>query len=266
MFNFKTLPMSFYESISNYYDHIFPLNLSHVKFIEASHSKKKCELDVLDVGCAVGDLSLELANGYRSVVGIDTDVEMIKIAKEKAKPVPNLNVHVGDMLHLKRSVMDDHFDIVNCFGNTLVHLENEEQVAAFFKGAFDVLKKDGRLLVQILNYDKIIDECIEQLPSIDNDEIRFDRAYNIHEGGGKVDFKTVLTVKQNDEKIENSIPLLALRKNRIEELLTEAGFVDVKFYGNFMRDDLDENSFPLVFEARKDIEYKVKFRGDVVPD
>jgi len=113
-----------------------------------------------------------------------------------------------------------------------------------------MLKKNGKLLFQIINYDRIIDQAINFLPTIENETIKFERLYTYHDNTQKVDFETLLTVKESGQCISNTIPLLALRKARVEQLLQEAGFVDIKFFGNFKRDLLMPNSVPLVVEAK----------------
>jgi SAM-dependent methyltransferase len=241
--------MDFYESISKYYHHIFPLNRMQLQFIESSHSKASSELSILDIGCAIGDLSLELAESYQKVTGIDLDQGMMAKANEKGKNFNNLDFQLQNMLELESDFGQKSFDIIACFGNTLVHLNSEEEVLMFFTNAKATLKKDGKLLFQIINYDRIIDQHIDHLPTIDNDFIKFERNYQYHENNGKVDFETILTIKSSNDRIKNCIPLLAIRKASIESLLKEAGFANISFFGNFKRDPLTENSMPLIVEA-----------------
>ncbi|RKE04704.1 class I SAM-dependent methyltransferase [Marinifilum flexuosum] len=241
--------MDFYESISKYYHYIFPLNKMQLDFIGKSHHQAKDELSILDIGCAIGDLSLELAETYQKVIGIDLDKGMIDKSITKGKNYKNLEFHLQNMLELDTAFGPNSFDIIACFGNTLVHLNSDEEVLQFFRNAKAVLKKDGKLLFQIINYDRIIDQKIDHLPTIENEVIKFERNYEYHSSLGKVDFETILSIKENDNSIQNCIALLALRKSKVEELLQKAGFTNISFFGNFKREDLTENSMPLIVEA-----------------
>ncbi|WP_321281399.1 class I SAM-dependent methyltransferase [Marinifilum fragile] len=241
--------MDFYQSISKYYQYIFPLNKMQLDFIGKSHPQAKDQLSILDIGCAIGDLSLELAESYQKVIGIDLDKGMIDKAITKGKNYKNLEFHLQNMLELDTAFESNSFDIIACFGNTLVHLNSNEEVLQFFRNAKAVLKKDGKLLFQIINYDRIIDQKIDHLPTIENDVIKFERNYKYHSSLGKVDFETILSIKENDNSIQNCIALLALRKSKIEELLHKAGFSNISFFGNFKRENLTENSMPLIVEA-----------------
>ncbi|PXY02884.1 class I SAM-dependent methyltransferase [Marinifilum breve] len=241
--------MDFYQSISKYYQYIFPLNKMQLDFIGKSHQQAKDQLSVLDIGCAIGDLSLELVESYQKVTGIDLDKGMIDKAIIKGKSLKNLEFHLQNMLELDTAFGSNSFDIIACFGNTLVHLNSDEEVLQFFRTAKAVLKKDGKLLFQIINYDRIIDQKIDHLPTIENEVIKFERNYKYHSSLGKVDFETILSIKESNHSIQNCIALLALRKAKIEELLHKAGFSNISFFGNFKRENLTENSMPLIVEA-----------------
>ena len=241
--------MDFYESISKYYHHIFPLNRMQLQFIESSHSKPSSQVSILDIGCAIGDLSMELAESYQKVTGIDLDQGMIAKAIEKGKKFKNLDFQLQNMLELNSAFAPNSFDIIACFGNTLVHLNSDEEILQFFTNAKAVLKKGGKLLFQIINYDRIIDQKIDYLPTIENEVIKFERNYEYHQSTEKVDFETILSIKENNSTIRNCIPLLAIRKASIQDLLQKAGFIDITFFGNFKREPLTENSMPLIVEA-----------------
>jgi 2-polyprenyl-3-methyl-5-hydroxy-6-metoxy-1,4-benzoquinol methylase len=241
--------MDFYESISKYYHQIFPLNKTQIDFIGKSHHQAAKQLSILDIGCAIGDLSLKLAESYQKVIGIDLDKGMIDRAITKGKSSENLDFQLQNMLELDTAFGSNSFDIIACFGNTLVHLNSDEEVLHFFKNAKAVLKKDGKLLFQIINYDRIIDQKIDHLPTIENEDIKFERNYKYHSSLGKVDFETILTIKDSGKKISNCIDLLAVRKSTIESLLKSAGFTNILFFGNFNRETFTENSVPLIVEA-----------------
>ena len=242
--------MDFYQSISNYYQHIFPLNKAQLTYINSAREDDKKQLSILDIGCAIGDLSLELSDYFKEVIGIDLDEGMINKANEKGKNKGNLHFCLENMLHIDQSFGVNRFDLIACFGNTLVHLGSEEVVLDFFRSACSSLKDDGKLLFQIINYDRIIDQKINFLPTIENESIKFERNYMLHLDSKKVDFETLLTIKESGLCIKNSIPLLALRKATVRDLLQEAGFTDIKFYSNFKRDASTANSMPLVVEAK----------------
>lgn len=243
--------MSFYESIAKYYDDIFPLNQGQVDFILNSTQKSLDKQNVLDVGSGTGTLTLELGEHFSSVMGIEIDAQMLDVAYHKAsKRRLNVLFRQRNMLTLQSMNYANVFDLVVCLGNTLVHLENLDQVTTFFEGVQSVLKKEGKLLLQLINYDRILDQDIDHLPTIENERVKFERRYEYLPEKDKINFKTKLTVFDEDKVIENEQLLLPVRKDTLIDLLEKSDFKKIKAYGDFNRGDFSlKNSQPLIIEA-----------------
>jgi SAM-dependent methyltransferase len=241
--------MDFYSSIAEYYNHIFPLNRAQVSFIQNSF-KEPQKLSLLDIGCGTGNLTRELSEIFNKVVGIDLDDAML--AKTKIANIEkNTNLHFLNinMLNIEKEFGSNSFDAIVCFGNTLVHLNSEETILDFFIKSREVLKNKGKLLFQIINYDRIIDKGINGLPTIENSVIKFERNYTYHADNNIIDFETILTIKEDNRQINNNIQLYPVRKSQIEKLLKKAGFSDIRFYSNFKKDEHTSDSIPLVVEV-----------------
>ena len=243
--------MAFYKSISEHYDDIFPHNPMQVQFVRTTF--EHCgDMKLLDVGCGTANLCIALAPHFKEVAGFDPDETMLRLANEKAgADHSNLSFHPYGMSDLDKQDRFCDMDAVLCFGNTLVHLADKNEIFQFLKQARVILKPGGELLMQVINYDWIFEQKAGGLPTIENDRIKFVRNYHFHSHGNQIDFETILTIKQSREEIRNSIPLFPVRKDEINELLRQAGFERIKFYGNFKRDPLQEDSIPLIIEATK---------------
>ena len=240
--------MSFYQQIAPYYHHIFKINVNQVHFIKLKIPESNCK--VLDVGCGIGTLSFELSNYYKHVLGIDMDNEMIRAAsKKKKETLKSVQFKQLSMLKLNTFLDNNSIDGIICFGNTLVHLNSLNEIANFLKQSKKALKTKGKLLFQIVNYDKIIENNIKQLPLIENDEIIFERKYNYNKPENKIDFNTRLTVKATQEIITSSIKLLPVLKKELALLLKEAGFNNCNYYGNFNKELYTITSPALIVEA-----------------
>jgi SAM-dependent methyltransferase len=142
------------------------------------------------------------------------------------------------------------FDAVLCFGNTLVHLSGPPEVEGFCRAVKEVLKNKGKFLLQILNYDHVLDHGISTLPLIENDLVRFERLYRHDDKMNMIAFKTKLFVKKTQKEIEDEILLYPMRKSDLEAVLRQTGFTNISFYGDFDKRELREDSLPLVVEAQ----------------
>jgi len=239
--------MNFYESISEHYHHIFPLNNIQVEFVKNSFHKSK-QLDLLDIGCGTGSLSFELSKLFHSVTAIDLDKAMLHKATKQYASL-NLQFRILNMLEIENTFGVNSFDAIMCFGNTLVHLNSTDSILDFFIQSKNVLKEDGKLLIQIINYDRILDEHIKDLPTIENEFISFERNYHFRKEEHLIDFETILNVKETGQQIKNTIPLYPIRKSEIDKLLRDAGFSEIKYFGNFKKEDLETGSIPFIVET-----------------
>ena len=238
--------MSFYQQIAPYYHHIFKINVAQTNFIKDKLPETNGTM--LDIGCGIGTLSLELSNHYKHIIGIDMDAEMIQEALRK-NSYKSVVFKQLSMLQLNTFLAPNTIEGVVCFGNTLVHLNSLDEITDFLQQSKAVLTPNGKLLLQIVNYDRILTKDITQLPLIENNEISFERNYKYHISENKIDFNTRLTVKATTQVIENSIQLVPLLKSELTTLLHTAGFKHCNFYGNFKQEPHTIESPALIVEA-----------------
>jgi len=240
----------FYTSIAKYYQHIFPFNPSQVDFLR--HVLPYNGSKVLDVGCAIGDLSFALTHFGFPTWAFDFDPQMIEIAQNAKQEDSMFPVFEQlDMRLIDERYPESYFNTVICFGNTLVHLLSDNDILRFLQATFKVLAPEGKLTIQILNYQYILDQQIQSLPLIDNEHIRFERNYRVTESSQLIDFDTRLTVKSTNMEITNSVKLYAIRQNKLQQLLLEAGFQSIEFFGSYNCQPLAETSLPLIVVCQK---------------
>lgn len=165
------------------------------------------------------------------------------------------------MLDIKRSFTPGSFDGMYIIGNVLVHLDNREQIADFLAMAAELLRAKGKIFIQIVNYERILTEGLDGLPTIYSldGKLRFERNYEYVEERGVIYFKTALIAEENksegeqgekvEEKIlhENNIPLYLLTKDELIPMLEDAGFQVLNLYGKPTGEEFQPlESFPLM--------------------
>ena len=248
--------MAFYEEFSKYYDLIFQAKKPQLDFIKKRTPK---EGKILDVAAGTGNHALALGEEGYDLRAVEYDQRMLEVLEEKRKK-QNLKMiaRQGDMKEIKSYYPEDFFDTLYCIGNSLVHLTTVAEIEKFLEGAYGVLKPQGTLIVQIINYDRILDQNIKGLPTIINDrdprlKAEFIRNYENMESSDLLDFHTRLIIKMNGEEkvFENHTPLLPLRYEELKDLLEKVGFRNLETYGSFMEDDYDLESMPLIMTGRK---------------
>jgi len=241
--------MALYEKIAEFYEEIFPLKQTRLDFIDCFLKNRS---RILDIGCATGELALALAKKGHHVVGIDLDEKMIELAREKTKRLGlNTGFFIKDMAKIGADFPPASFDAVLCFGNTLVHLENPGKIKEVFIGIHKVLKSGGILMVQVVNYDRILSGGIAELPLLENENFIFRREYRYHKADHHIQFLTQLTIKKNGEVIKSSETLYPLTFQELKDALDHAGFSKLQFFGSESKIPYDKNSPALFAVAEK---------------
>lgn len=241
--------MTFYNELSKHYDKVFPLNPSKITFIKKFIRE---EDRILDIACGNGSEVVALAKEGYEVEGIDLDSAMIEEAKNQVdREKVRADFQVGDMLHLSNQFENYSFETVLCTGNSLVHLLEEDQIRSTLKSMYHLLREQGILILQIINYDRIIDQKITALPLIEDIEkdLKFIREYEYDQETNIIDFITTLQVEK--EIYSNRVPLFALRKNQLVEMLQDAGFEGVKVFSDFKGNPYHEDGYATIVVASK---------------
>ncbi|MGI6113812.1 MAG: class I SAM-dependent methyltransferase [Mahellales bacterium] len=237
--------MSFYSKLSQYYDYIFPAAHTTLDFLRDVF-RKHATSSVLDLGCGSGNYSVEFARWGLSVTAVDLDSEMVAKAQAKAKD-EDLPIEVikGNMLNIS-DIIKENFDGIVCIGNSLVHLSHRHQISKALKEMNTLLKPGGVLILQIVNYDRVLKFDVRHLPVIRNDEmdLTFIREYSIDAETSLINFITTLKVGKNEYR--NIIKLLPLKREELDRLLKESGFNNNTFYGSFAGDGWKEDTMATI--------------------
>ncbi len=249
--------MNFYSEFSKYYDLVFPLSSATLEFLKERAGKESA---VLDIACGTGTYTLALSPYVREITGIDLDKRMIETAEEKMKEKGRENVRFapGDMTDLN-IFPDNHFGLIFCIGNSLPHLGTRKDVEIFFHEVYKKLKSGGKLIVQTINFEKILKNQETGLPTIEGEGVTFVRnySYDTHknpEDIESVSFDTELKIMEkgsSEEKIfTNSVGLLTLTSDELEKYAES--FREIKFYGKFDGTEFDKDkSVPVIMKAVK---------------
>jgi SAM-dependent methyltransferase len=206
---------------------------------------------VLIPACGTGAHVVALARKGFSVLGFDADEEMVAMTRQRIdREVTAISAAGGEaMVRLLR--MEDAgelgptHDVAYCLGNALPGISGEEQLSAALKGVAGALRAGGLFFTQNLNYDLRWKEKAHWFPLLSgetaNEEVLLvkfadyePKAINFHamflarqKAGGKW---------QSDVRSSRQIPLL---RDGLAELLTEACFVKLLFWGDYAKAPFD---------------------------
>lgn len=242
-----------YDNLLEYYDELFPVEDKKIDFINKELYRYWSSTGlpkVLDVGCATGSIDFALIKKNLLVTGIDNNISMIQSAcRRNPEPKNKARFFCMDMLEAAKILAPASFKGVLCLGNTLVHLHNPEEIANFLRGARRLMESDGVLILQVVNYDKILADGIEELPSIETLRCTFVRNYSLLPDG-HIKFNGTVYSSSNVAVFRDQVELYPLRSKELRDLLNEEGYRDIEFYSDFDGQPFDGASFGLVAVAR----------------
>lgn len=242
--------MPFYTDLSEAYDALFPVSDAQRALFDEILSEKVGR--VIDAGCGSGAQLLHFASAGVACEGFDPDPALVALARRKLAPYANARISVGSFSDLAR-LASPGADLLLCLGNSLVHVPQED-AGRFLADAAALLAPAGRLLLQILNYERLGRNGITELPLMRAEEgaVEFRRRYE-WDGRRKVRFVTTLRIASGDGPriLRNDIPLYPLYPDELYEMVARAGFGTIRFAGDFGRGDFTPESEALVCLARK---------------
>ncbi|MGI6365815.1 MAG: class I SAM-dependent methyltransferase [Bacillota bacterium] len=226
---------NFYRMFAAYYNTIFPFANSKGDFfnnILARYSPKAA----LDLGCATGELTGYLnRNGCRAI-GVDLSQDLLELAQDQ----PGEFVLADMVDYLQRETAEPK-DLLICIGNTLPHLE-PDKLKEFLKQIPAWLNQDGLLIIQTVNYDKILAQRPPGLPTIERPEegVTFTRLYT-YNSDGSIAFTGILDSPEG--KDQATVTLWPFTSQELKAQLPTGLRVEAE-YGSFAGIPYDSRESP----------------------
>lgn len=193
---------------------------------------------VLDLGCGSGEHTRFLNSLGFEVTGVDASPSQLEACRASDPGGRYVQAGLTELV----DVIEAGQGGAICVGNTLPHLCEEAEVRAFFSGLARCLLPGAPFLLQVLNYDRILDRGERTFPvvlrpgEVEGEDTVFLRLMT-HHGGGRLTF-TPATLRYRpgtgaplELAAAHDVPLRGWRRAEIEPLLREAGFRVSEVFG-----------------------------------
>jgi len=249
----KLLPNNtFYDDLAFNYDEM-------ISFGIAVENKKKLLKNFLnpemkyaaDLGCGSGVDSIALVSLGLKVTAFDPSVEMLEIAKKNIeKEKANVTFHNRSINSISEE-FDKQFDLVISLGNTFANI-GKEQLVKSLQRCKQILKPQGTLLIQILNYEKILSEMQRIVSITEGGDKYFIRFYDFISDDITFNILIFNKAKPTEHKLI-STKLFPHTRDDFDAVLKKIEFSNVEYFSSF---DLtifnNEKSKDLVIKAIKE--------------
>lgn len=207
----------------------------------------------LDAGSGTGFHALLLAQLGVKVAAIDVSTAMLQHVKRHADELGlPVDVIESSFQNLNEQVRTT-FDAIFCLGNGLAHLLSKEGLGQSLHNFASLLKPGGVLIVQNLNYDRILLQH-ERIQSVkESGDKTFVRFYDYHDESLSFNILTLLRKHGAIMPTLETVPLKPWTYQELQTALANVGFNDVRAFGGITLAEFDRaSSKDLVIIARKD--------------
>ena len=213
-----------YAHLAHYYDRLFPVTETVRTFLLSQFKQAKT---LLDVGCGTGRHALQMASAGKVVTGVDPDGSMLAIANNHPPMMQGTCRFVQG--HLTDIGVTGTFEGIMVLGNTLCHVTDATELERALNGLYERLESGGVLVLQLINYDKVFEERLTELPLLKDGKVSLRRQYVLNRPF--VDFTTILY--DGSSHHTQTVRLLGITQVMLESTLEETGFIDLESYGDF---------------------------------
>lgn len=244
---------SLYSRLARQWDVLFPPDNDRIVFISDLLDGEASDNRIIEVGCGTGTTALSLAAAGYSVAASDLDPEMIAIAEQsfgKGAEAAMVRFSVDDMIGALEAASAGSANLILCLGNTLPHLTESGEMTCFFQAARRALASDGKLVVQVLNYRRIIGLGSLNLPDLQGDGIVFRRRQVYLPDIGSISFQTEVESEGVIERRTHN-----LHPVTVEEMVgysTETGLTESGIFCDWNRTPFSEEQpwLAVVFKSQ----------------
>jgi len=222
----------FFDELSAQYDSMIPFEKTIERKKELLKNLLKGNFKTIaDIGCGTGSDSLALAEiGYK-VTSFDPSVQMLNTAKLNAKSRGlDLDFYKFSASEIPND-FNNEFGVVISFGNSFANIPTDEFESSICK-CFSLLREEGELYIQILNYEKILLEKKRIVSITSGEEKYFVRYYDFNEN------QVVFNILQFDKSKPADHQLISTKiypysADDFTAALKNAGFKTVNYFGSF---------------------------------
>jgi glycine/sarcosine N-methyltransferase len=242
---------TFYDELASEYDEMisFKTAIDKKKILLKTFINQNSKT-AADIGCGSGVDSIALSLSGLKVVAFDPSSEMLKVAESNSKRMneqPVFHNSTADKIPID---FDNNFDLVLSLGNTFANI-SIDKLQKSIQRCFDILKPNGQLIIQILNYEKILADKKRIVNITEGKNKFFIRFYDFKDE--QIIFNILTFSKSNISEYKlSSTEIYPHNAEIFESGLSASGFKDIKFFGDLQLSEfVIQQSKDLIITSKK---------------
>lgn len=243
---------SFFDVYAHEYDALTDVSkrkIIHKREVESMLKRFKPK-SVLDAGCATG-LTGYLFSRYKiHTIGLDCSKSMIEVARGIYK-TKYLSFRYGRFENLP-DYYNDKFDLIVCLANAISGVSTTEKLLVALNGFKRILRNNGVLVLQMLNFQKIKENEIIPIKITRKSNVVYQR-FMERKNNKLYIYINRIDLKSNPYKYEIfRHEFDNFKPGDVMNILKKVGFKKIEKYNNlFFNTKFDSSSKDIVITAKK---------------
>ena len=200
----------------------------YLKLLEEARPQTLC-----DCACGTGSLTMQFAKQGLKVTGVDISREMLEVAAEKARENGvRVQFVCQDMCKL---ALPKPVDALVCGCDGVNYLTTDKRVSAFFAAAHAAIRPGGMLAFDISSRHKLVDVMGNAFYGEERDEAAY--LWQNKLDGDILTMDLTFFIRDEEEediyhRVTETHRQRAHDPENLKRLLEEAGFTNIKIYGD----------------------------------
>lgn len=241
--------MEIIQNLIEYYDELYPVSDSQKKFYNDLCDRYSKPVKFLRVGCGAGLFEHTLAREGHDVTGIETYPEILRSANlRRRNQLMSIRFFQMSYLDMTRFLGKNFYNIISCLEDRIIFIHDKTLLRKFFFDCYQLLTKDGILILNLYNYSVYNKAPVSKLPVRESLRSKLLTEINYKEDGKPVLFQNVETGNGKLLPIHEDTPVYPILPQEIETFAMEAGFKSIKFYADWNRNPFTGKEESLVVE------------------
>lgn len=246
--------MEFYDALAEQYDEM-------TRFTERIASERKTLQkwidrygfrSALDVACGTGLHAIILTQLGVATIGVDRSAAMLDQARRQAEDLGVIIPWIHAPMQALASQITTPSQALFCLGNSLPHILAPTELDVTIPNFYDCLTEGGVLVIQLLNYARVLAQQQRIVAIHRNAETVYVRFYDFQAETVQFNVLTIHFQGATSTHHLHSTPLKPYTKADLEPVLTQHGFINLEYFGDMQFHPFEEaTSGNLVIAARK---------------
>jgi SAM-dependent methyltransferase len=251
-----------YEQFAYAYDRLMR-DMPYPQWIQwIRDTKKRYDVEVrqvVDLGCGTGTISLALAEEGYEVTGIDISEDMLAVAEQKQQTMrtqttawPVTWIHQD----MREWQLMDQVDMVVSLCDCLNYILEESEVQLVFEHTYASLRSGGIFLFDVHTLEEMYAYADNQPYHLNEDDVAYIWTNELNPERMEIEHDLTIFVKDHaheeqfhriqEQHVQRGYDLVWL-----EQMLRDAGFVDITVGADFTWDEPGQHAQRAFFACRK---------------